>query len=287
MNPHQAAYLISDSLKTLWRHRGVMILSVMIMSLTLLVLAVFLLATENMLAVLERTSDELEVYVYLYDSADEQTQEATYVQIMRIPDAETVIFVSKAEALQEFREQLGEESGVLGALESNPLPASFRVKLKNATSESTEAFAKRVSGMAAVEEVNYGKEFVDQFTVLTRAFMYVNVVLGLIVLLSAIFIISNTVRLTVLTRQKSIEILRLVGATNVFITTPFVIEGAIQAGLAAILSLVFLFFIHNVIQEIIPGLMFLGTEQMFIYFMTCVLLGALGSYASLRRSLKF
>ena len=206
---------------------------------------------------------------------------------MQIPDAKTVIFVSKAEALREFREQLGDESGVLGVLESNPLPASFRVKLKNATRESTEAFAKRVSGMAAVEEVNYGKEFVDQFSVMTRAFMYVNVVLGLIVLLSAIFIISNTVRLTILTRQKSIEILRLVGATNLFITTPFVIEGAIQTGLAAVLSLVFLFFIHKVIKEIIPGLTFLGTEQIVIYIGTCVVLGMLGSYTSLRRSLKF
>jgi cell division transport system permease protein len=204
-----------------------------------------------------------------------------------MPEVESTVFISKSEAMQEFRSELGEDGSILESLESNPLPASFRITLRPPfrDKDNAERVAAAAVDLGGVEEVNYGRDFLDRFELLTRVFMSVNVVLGVIVLLSSVFIMSNTVRLTILSRRHSIEILKLVGATNRFITTPFIIEGACQSGVAAFVSLGFLGGIFMLIKKTLPDLTFLPMEKMFLYVVTCIVLGSIGSYAALRRFL--
>ncbi|UCG52625.1 MAG: hypothetical protein JSW58_03495 [Candidatus Latescibacterota bacterium] len=294
MKVSQGVYLVQESFSTLGRHKAVTFLSVVIMSLSLLVLAVFLLATDNVFTFFERTRQEMTVFVYLSDDlslSDEvswATVEDHHKWLLSMEMVEAVEFISKDQAMEEFRNELGEERSVLDVLEANPLPASFRVTLKPEYRDKVniERFAGAVTTMDFVEEVNYGRDFIEQFASVTRAFLYVDLVLGLIVIVSSIFIIANTVRLTILSRRKSIEILKLVGATNRFITAPFVIEGAFQGGLAALLSLVLLFLVFLVLKGMLPDLTFLGLSKILLYVLTCVMLGAIGSFASLRRHLK-
>lgn len=288
MRLNQGTYLVREAFATLARHKGITFLSVVIMSLSLLVLAVFLLATDNVLAFFEETREEMTVFVYLEDNIPETVVEGYYKWLLSMDEVETVEFISKDQAMAEFKEELGEERSVIDVLESNPLPASFRVTLKDQyrEKEKIEAFAASVGQMNVVEEVNYGKDFIEQFASITHGFLYVDLVLGLIVIISSVFIIANTVRLTILSRQKSIEVLKLVGATNRFITMPFVIEGAVQGGLAALLSLGLLFLIFMVVRGMVPDLAFLGVDKIVLYTGTCILLGAIGSFASLRRHLK-
>ncbi len=288
MRPHQFLYLVSESFSTLGRHKAVTFLSVMIMSLTLLILAVFLLATDNVLTFLDRAKSDMTVYVYLKDDVPDWILQQQYAQVLKMNEVETVELISKEQAMAEFREELGEERSILEALEANPLPASFRVTLKKEfrEKESIERFVEAIGSMTIVEEIGYGKEFIDQFATLTRAFLYVDLVLGLIVILSSVFIISNTVRLTILSRRKTVEVLKLVGATNRFITMPFVIEGAFQSGLASLVSLALLFGIFLVTRGMIPDIAFLKPDKIALYVLTCVLLGSIGSLASLRRHLK-
>jgi cell division transport system permease protein len=288
VNPHQFFYLISESFRTLGRHKAVTLLSVMIMSLTLLILAVFLLATDNVLTFLDRAKRDMTVFVYLKDDVPDWIVQQQYNQILNMNEVEVVELISKEQAMDEFREELGEEQSILKALETNPLPASFRVTLKGEfrKKESIERFVEAIGSMTAVEEIGYGKEFIDQFAALTRGFLYVDLVLGLIVILSSVFIISNTVRLTILSRRKTIEVLKLVGATNRFITTPFIIEGAFQAGLASLVSLAMLFGIYEITRGMIPDIAFLKPDKIALYVLTCALLGSIGSLASLRHHLK-
>ncbi len=288
MKPHQLFYLISESFRTLGRHKAITLLSVMIMSLTLLILAVFLLATDNVLTFLDRAKRDMTVFVYLKDEAPDWIVQQQYTQILNMNEVEVVELISKEQAMAEFREELGEERSILEALETNPLPASFRVTLKGEfrEKESIERFVEAIGSMTIVEEIGYGKEFIDQFAALTRGFLYVDLVLGLIVILSSVFIISNTVRLTILSRRKTIEVLKLVGATNRFITTPFVIEGAFQAGLASLVSLAMLFGIYQITRGMIPDIAFLQPDKIALYVLTCARLGSLGSLASLRHHLK-
>lgn len=285
---NQLTYLLRESFKTLARHKGIMSLSIIIMSLTLLVLAVFLLVTDNVLTALDRTRDELKIYVYLEDRLTGEDIEQRYKELLFIESVESVVFISKAEAMKEFEEQLGADQYILESLETNPLPASFRVELKKPyrDREHIEGFAVAAASIDGVEEVNYGQEFLEKFWFLTRVFLYVDAGLGLIVILSSVFIIANTVRMTILTRQKSIAILKLVGATNRFITTPFIIEGAFQGGLASVLSMTMLTMIYLVVTKALPDVAFLSASKITLYVVTCVLLGAFGSYAALRRFLR-
>ena len=288
MKGHQINYLVSEAFNTLGRHKAVTFLSVVIMSLTLLVLAVFLLATDNVLTFLDRARREMTVFVYLRDDVPRGVLDGEYQRLLKMGEVETVVFISKEQAMAEFREELGDERSILEVLETNPLPASFRVTLRNEyrKKEAIERFAGAMRASPTVEEVSYGKEFIEQFSTVSRGFLYVDLVLGIIVILSSIFIISNTVRLTILSRQKSIEVLKLVGATNRFITMPFMIEGAFQAGVASLVSLGLLFGIYALTRGLLPDLAFLRPGKIALYVVTCILLGSIGSLASLRRHLK-
>jgi cell division transport system permease protein len=177
---------------------------------------------------------------------------------------------------------------LLDALEANPLPNSFWVepRYEARTKESMAYLAGQIVQMDGIEEVNYGSEFLDKFTAITRGVYYVDIVVGFIVILSAIFIISNAVRLTVISRRKNIEVLKLVGATNRFITMPFIIEGAFQGGIAALFSLLLLFGVTVASRRVVPDLSFFSVEKSAIYLLACVTIASIGSYTALRRYLK-
>jgi cell division transport system permease protein len=148
------------------------------------------------------------------------------------------------------------------------------------------ALAERFQQLRGVEEVRYGKEFLDKFSSIVAAIYTIDLVVGFIVIMSAVFIIANAVRLTVMSRRKTIEILKLVGATNPFIVAPFIIEGAFQGGVAAVLSLLLLRAVTEVSRSAIPEISFFSAEKTIIYMLVCIAIGALGSFLALRRYLR-
>jgi cell division transport system permease protein len=286
---HKAIYLTQEAFRTIQRHKGVTTISVIIMSLSLLMLAVFLLATDNLLKIIGQAEQDMKVYVYLDDRVDQNGIQKLHNQIYAMEEVESIVFMSREEALAEFKSQLDEEDAdLLNVLETNPLPNSFRVALKidHRNKTSLGFVSGRITQLGGVEEVRYGKDFVDKFSRIIRGIYYVDIVVGFIVILSAIFIISNAVRLTVISRKRNIEILKLVGATNRFVTMPFIIEGAFQGGIAAVFSLVLLFAITVVSRQVVPELSFFSVEKSATYLLTCVAIGSIGSFTALRRYLR-
>lgn len=281
-------YIVDEALRTVKRHKGLTSISVIIMSLSLLMLAVFLLATDNLLKLVSEAQDEMKIYVYLQDSAAEETIDNLYREILSQHEVSSVQFVSKEEALADFKTQLGEEADLLAALRANPLPNSFWVvpKAEYKTQTSMVALAERFQQLRGVEEVRYGKEFLDKFSSIVAAIYTIDLVVGFIVIMSAVFIIANAVRLTVMSRRKTIEILKLVGATDPFIVAPFIIEGAFQGGIAAVLSLLLLRAVTEVSRSAIPDISFFSAEKIAIYMLVCIAIGALGSFLALRRYLR-
>jgi cell division transport system permease protein len=281
-------YIIDEALLTVKRHKGLTSISIVIMSLSLLMLAVFLLATDNALKLVGQAQEEMKIYVYLEDGTTQETAEGLYQQILSQPEIAEVEFISKEQAMTDFREQLGADADLLGTLRTNPLPNAFWVtpKAEFKTRDAMVSVAERITPMRGVEEVRYGREFLDRFATVLKALYFVNAVVGFIVILSALFIISNAVRLTVISRRKTIEILKLVGATNSYIVAPFIIEGAFQAGVAAVLSLALLFGVAELSRRAIPDLTFFSAEKSAVYLLTCVLIGSLGSFLALRRILR-
>jgi cell division transport system permease protein len=285
----KAIYLTQEAFRTIQRHKGVTTISVVIMSLSLLMLAVFLLATDNLLKIIGQAEQDMKMYVYLDDRVDNDGIENLHNQLFAMDEVESVIFVSRDEALGEFRSQMEEEDAeLIDALEANPLPNSFWITLKTEHRNKTSLgyVVGRISQLGGIEEVRYGKDFVDKFSRIIRGVYYVDIVVGFIVILSAIFIISNAVRLTVISRKRNIEILKLVGATNRFITMPFIIEGALQGGIAAVFSLLLLFVITEFSRRVVPDLSFFTVEKAATYLLTCIAIGSIGSFTALRRYLR-
>jgi len=284
----KGAYLAQEAFRTLLRHKGVTVTSVVIMSLSLLMLAVFLLATDNLLRLVGEAHRDLKIYVYLEDGIAQSGIESLHRQILAMDETDAVVFVSKAQALEDFRRQLGEDSSLLEALDANPLPHAFWVQPKTAhkNRQSIAYVAGKILQLDGVSEVRYGKEFLDKFTAIVKGIYYVDAVVGLIVILSAVFIISNAVRLTVIGRRRTIEIMKLVGATNRFITAPFIIEGAFQGGVAAAVSLLLLLGITFLSRRYLPDLAYFSAEKATIYTAVCVAIGSIGSFTALRRYLR-
>jgi cell division transport system permease protein len=284
----KGVFLVQEAMRTLRRYKGVTALSVVIMSLSLLMLAVFLLATDNLLRFVGEAQQDMKIYVYLEDRVSSAQLERLNREILSQEGVASVVFISKSEALDDFRRQLGDDAGLVDVLDTNPLPNAFWVKPKSEyrNAKSMAALAGGVELLDGVEEVRYGREFLDRFTAIVRGVYYVDMVVGFIVILSAIFIISNAVRLTIISRRKNIQILKLVGATNRFITAPFLIEGAFQGGVAAVLSLFLLFVVTAFSQRVVPDLHFFTADKAVVYLLTCILIGSIGSLTALRRYLR-
>jgi cell division transport system permease protein len=143
-----------------------------------------------------------------------------------------------------------------------------------------------VSAWPGVEDVRYGEQWLARGEKIVRGFYLIDLAIGLIIFLSVIFVIANTVRLTVLSRQKTIEVAKLVGATNAYIRIPFLIEGALQGAVASLLAVGLLAAIHLVAKRYLPGVLFLRGEAVAGFVVFCALLGALGSYGAMRRFLR-
>jgi len=288
MKARSARYVIGESFGMLARRKGANTVSTVIMALSLLILVVFLLVTLNIADLIDRTSEELRVYVYLEEGIDEAVSNDIRTRLFGADGVEELVFVSRAEALDEFRAALGEESDLLDALEENPLPDAYRVKLRadRIRGEVLAGFAAEIAGWDGVEDVRYGRRWFERGEKLVRGFYVVDLGLGLIVFLSVVFVISNTVRLTILQRRRTIDVMKYVGATNAYIRFPFVVEGAVQGAAAAVIAIALLLGVYLFALRYLPGIVFFRWDAVAGFVVFCALLGALGSVAAMRRFLR-
>jgi cell division transport system permease protein len=280
--------VVDESMTMMGRRKAANGFSIVIMGLSLLILVVFILLTINVQAVIDRAGKEMRAYVYLKDGTSEEAAREIQMKLLGLEGVEEVVFVSKDEALASFRQSLGDDKDMLDALGSNPLPDAYRIKMKPGYIRSgyLEKLAGEVGTWDGVEEFRYGEQWLGRGEKLVRGFYVVDLVIGIIIFLSVIFVIANTVRLTVLTRQKTIEVAKLVGATNAYIRIPFLVEGAVQGAVASLLAIALLAVIHAFAKRYLPGMLFLRPDAVSAFVVFCALLGALASYGAMRRFLR-
>jgi len=288
VNLNQLRYVVGESVTMMARRKAANAFSIVIMGLSLLILVVFILLTINVQAVIDRASEEMRAYVYLKDGVGAARSREIQMRLLGLEGVEEVVFVSRDEALTSFRQALGGNKDMLDALGSNPLPDAYRIKMKPeyVRSEHLEKLTDEVGKWEGVEEFRYGERWLGRGEKLVRGFYLVDLCIGAIIFLSVVFVIANTVRLTVLTRQKTIEVAKLIGATNSYIRIPFLVEGAFQGAVAALLAIALLAVIHAFAKRYLPGVLFLRGDSIFGFVVFCALLGALASYGAMRRFLK-
>lgn len=211
---------------------------------------------------------------------------------------QTVRFIDKNAAMEQFREKFPELQDIVDSLEDNPFPPTFEAVIKDefAANELTLSFLRDLKSFPGIDDVQFHRDWVEKVRSFARLARAVGLFLGGILIMASFFIISNVIRLNVFARKDEIEILRLTGASNMFIRIPFLIEGIIMGALGGVLSLIILL----VLIKIFP--VYLGTSlgalSEFINFrhlsspqVIAILLvgagiGVLGSISSLSKFLK-
>lgn len=231
-----------------------------------------------------------EVQLFLSDRADARATEAMRLRLEATPGVEEVTYVSREEAVAEFRQAFGEEAAMLP--DTDFLPASFRVRLapRYATADSLGALAARFAEWPRVDEVFYNQPLLAKVQENLRVFTPIALALGLIVVVAALFLVGNTIRLTIYARRMLIRTMKLVGATDGFIRRPFLVEGLAQGLVAGLVAGLVVLLLYGGLLQLIPQLRGWpgGTPALALLAVLVLglLLGWLGSWVAVRRFIK-
>lgn len=285
---------VKRALADIRANRFVNAVTVITVSLAVVIVGAALLFYLNTRAVLDRWQQETRLMVYLKPGAA-PAAERLQKTIASIDGVRSNRFVPKDEALEELRRRLPPPASLLENLEENPLPDAFEVELE-ASPEGwarVEAIAGRIGAIPEVDAVEYGRKWVD----LLRAVLQLvqaggAAAIGLFAL-SAVAIVGATTRLVVYSRREEVEVLRLIGATEGFVRTPFYIGGILQGLAGAAVGLALLKLGLNALSEHLgaealglPSVRFLGWDEMGALAAGSALIGWLGAWASLRGPLR-
>lgn len=288
-------YFVSRALINVRQNMFVNVITIGTITLALLIVSLFLLVFVNLENAAENWSERVQVTVYLDRDLTVQEQSALRTRITAIPGAARVNYVSRDEALKRFKGRLRGQETLLEGVRPEILPTSFEIALKSSSRDTpgVEAFVSNLKRIPGINEVQYGEEWVRRFNTFLNFMRMLGALLGSFLVIAVVFIVSNTIKLTIYARRDELEVMSLVGATRFFIQAPFLIEGVIQGTLGALLSMALLVglyqaFLHNAgnflaFNPAASGLAFLPLEYVGGIVLAGILLGFIGSLTSLKR----
>lgn len=263
--------------------------TIMILSL---ILGFFIIAVMNINFWSERVVENIQIAVYLKEGLEKDDIKLLQNRIAVIDDVKSVRFISKDEALRNMKKKLG-ASVEVDDIGSNPLPDAFEVTMLDY--EKIPDAAERIRKNEGVDEVKYGDDIAKNLISLNHAVRAAGVIIVLALIAATVFIVSNTIRITVYARRKEIAIMQLVGADNWFIRWPFVIEGILYGLIGSLSAAVILLVSYsNFLPEMLKALPFMALVKpsslflriSFMLVLTGVLVGVAGSWISVNKYLK-
>lgn len=267
-------------------------LSITTIGFSLYAVGLFALVAVNLREALRIVEQRVEVVAYLLRGTPAETIAQASQDIAAFPEVQRVTFVSEEEALKRARAELVEFRDAYRDLSVNPLPASLEIQLKDGfrDAEHTSAVADRLRGYGFIDDIRYGREWIEKLDRLRNIAGVVGLTIGLAFAAVAVVIIGVTIRITVLQRAREITIMRLVGATNGFIRGPFLLEGAIKGFLGGLVAIAlsygtYLLF-RGQIELATSGIVFLRNSQVVMGVIFGVAIGLGGSLVSVGRHLR-
>lgn len=287
-------YFWKETFYSLFRNKFMAVASVLTVTLSMFILGVFLCAVLNINHMATYLENQVEMTVYLKDGLNTDQVMAVGKKLKALPDLKEIKFTNKDQAMAEFKQRLGDQQGILDAINGNPLPSSY------STSFSTPASLKNavniVTKYQEVDSVQYGQDIIEQLYKVAQVIRIGGIILIVFLAGAELFIISNTIRLTVFARRREIQIMKYVGATNGFIRWPFIFEGMIIGFLGSGIAAFILWEGYKVVlmEMTQAGLVFIPMIALwpFMGYITVMLLaagiiiGILGSTISLRKYMK-
>jgi len=232
------SYFASEALTSLWRSRMVNAVSIGTIAISLFVLGAFLTVASALSGLVTRWTETVQVIVYLEDRLEPRVRESLENRLRDDPAVGSLQYVSRELALERFRAMFRDLSSLPEDLGENPFPASLEVNLRpeRQSPAEVERLAKAFGDVPGVREIQYDLLWIERLSTGVRLVRAVGAFLGGVLVLAAVFTISNVIRLTIYAREDELDIMRLVGATRAYVKGPFVTEGVIQGGLGGLVA---------------------------------------------------
>ncbi len=287
-------FFIVDSLKSLKRNKTISSAAAATVAATLFILGVFWLTILNVNQGILEVESRVEVKIVLKDGITMVQQRDLEKKIKDISGVEDVSYESKAQAIENFKKQLGDKNkGLVDGLEKdNPMPNSYIVKVQKP--EIVSNVVSAIKGMQGIDEIKDGREIVNKIMTITKTIKWVGSVMFVILMGVSLFLIGNTIKLTVYSRRREIGIMKYIGATDWFIRWPFIIEGIIIGVVGGIVADVVLYYVYRmaytkvssglVIIQLIEPQYILG-NILGLFILAGMIIGAVGSISSIRKFL--
>ena len=277
-----------EALLAFRRWPALSVLSVTTIAFALFVASLYGLVALNLHRTLQRIEERVEVVLYVTRGTPIEVITLALGDIEAFPEVAQATFVTADEALQRAQTELVEFQGIFSEFETNPLPASIEVHLLPGfrQTEAVAAVAERLTGFAFAEDVQYDYEWVSKLDRLRNIGAVVGLLIGGAFAIASIIIIGTTIRMAVMQRSREIVIMRLVGATDGFIRSPFLLEGCIKGALGGFAALGLCYAAYAAIHRLLFEAEFFDPSQMSLVVAFGTALGLLASASSVGRHLR-
>ncbi|MFQ5480164.1 MAG: cell division protein FtsX [Thermodesulfobacteriota bacterium] len=288
-------FFVSDAIAAIRGNLATSILTSLTLAFSLAICCFFLIVFLNLGSFFGSWGDNANAVAYIKDSVPAGNVKGMQKQLLRIKGVKGVSYVSKAEAMAELKKGLKGHSGILEGMDKGILPASFEIRLRAQTMDPEQILlvVKRIKSLPWVDELQYSQEWARKFYGIFKFFELTAVIIGAVLGAAAVFVITNTIRLTVYARREEIEVLRLVGASDTFISLPFLIEGLIEGFVGGVLASLLVFAVLLLLRYNVPDYLAfvldtpLSVPVIFaLNTLIGTLTGAIGSIISTGRFLK-
>ena len=287
-------YFIKEAIKSMRRNGLMSLASISTVALSLFILGVFACGVVNLNNLASHLESQVQISIYLKDNLTTPQVMELGKKLKALPDLKEIEFVTKDEAMKRFKERLGEQQQLVDSLDGhNPLPTSYVLTFN--TPDQVKSTAELVSKYHEVESAHYGQDVIEQIFEVTKIIRIGGIILIGFLAGATLFIISNTIRLTVFARRKEIGIMKYVGATNGFIRWPFLLEGMFLGAIGGIIAgLATWQFYQYVTAQVVANFAFMPFVPLipFIYQLSGglvgvgIIVGAIGSTISLKQYMK-
>jgi len=288
-------YFVERAFINIRQNLLVTLLTIGTITLAFLILSLSLLIYVNLERVTESWSDRVQVTAYFTEDLSPGDLATLKTKITALEGTSDIQYISKDEALKKFYGRLKGQEALLEGVSSDILPSSLEIHLKKNSRDSTSIsrYVERLKKIPLITEVQYGEEWVKRFSHFMNLIRFAGILVAGFIVLAVVFIVANTIKLTIYARKDELDLMGLVGATRLFIKVPYLIEGVVQGVIGAALAIlillgVYLAFLSNAdfffsFNTMEAGLLFLPATYLVALVFGGAALGFLGSLASLKR----
>ena len=299
MNTGSIFYFLKTSFKSMYKNAIMTAASIFVLIACMLIIGTVFVASENVLSFMDRLEDQNEIVAFISDDYgdDSHSRDELCDKIEAFTGVESVEYVTKEQALAEYRDGLGESGSYLDGYdgEDNPLRNELRIKINDLT--LFQSVSSKVSELDEIANIRDSQEVVDMLLSVRNVLGVLGFWVMAILSIVSLFIISNTIKLAMYNRRNEINIMKYVGATNAFIRFPFVLEGILIGLVSTIVALAIQWCIYAyAIVPLLAQLSFLSetvvpfavmfSELTIIFAIIGLVVGAFGSALSIRKYLK-